>query len=431
MSYRHFNKLVCVVFVVAFLLGTTVLAQDGSLAGTQLTVLIHPTLYGALGGENGLIAEFEEMTGATIEIVTAPIPEHTEKALVEFIAQRGTYDVIAMQTSDMMANFTPFFLPLDDYLAEDAEEMQWDDFIEAMRDWGLVDGQQLGVPFRAGTQMLYYRKDLLEEAGIEVPTTLDELMAAAHALTQDTDGDGTTDIYGFVQRGKAPAEIAHDWLTSFYSAGGDFFDAEGQCGFNSPAGIQATEQWIELYTSGVYPPDVFAWGRDDYITALQQGRAAMGIYVSSYWERLIDPNDSLYADQIGWALPPTNPGVPEGRSRGGGWLFTINRFSEEPDASWELIKYLTSVENHERSAIEFGNGPVRTSTFESEAYQELFPLAADWLIGTGNSVSDPAIDQHAQILEILSVEITAAMQGRKSAEQTMIDVCAEVNNLMS
>src|SRR5690606_8629842 len=130
------------VFVVAFLLGTTVLAQDGSLAGTQLTVLIHPTLYGALGGENGLIAEFEEMTGATIEIVTAPIPEHTEKALVEFIAQRGTYDVIAMQTSDMMANFTPFFLPLDDYLAEDAEEMQWDDFIEAMRDWGLVDGQQ-------------------------------------------------------------------------------------------------------------------------------------------------------------------------------------------------------------------------------------------------------------------------------------------------
>jgi multiple sugar transport system substrate-binding protein len=417
------------VLLLVLSLGGSVLAQD-DLDGVTLTVLIHPTLYGALGGDGGIIAEFEAATGATVEIVTAPIPEHTEKALVEFIAQRGTYDVIAMQNSDMTANFNPFFLPLDDYVARDAEEMQWEDFLPAMRDWGLVDGVQLGVPFRAGTQMLYYRTDLLEAAGVEVPTTLEELIAAAKALTQDTDGDGNTDIYGLVQRGKAPTELAHDWLTSFYAAGGDFLTEDGLCGFDSPAGVQATTEWTDLYQSGVYPPDIFAWGRDDYITAMQQGRAAMGVYLSSYWGRLTDPEDSLFADQIGWAVPPSNPDIPQGRGRGGGWVFVINRFSETPDAAWELLKYVTSPENHLRSAVEFGNGPVRASSFESEAYLELYPLALDWLTSTANSMIDPAIPEQPQILDIISVEVTAAMQGNQTAEETVARICSQANELL-
>lgn len=429
MTHRHKILILFVTFLLLASVGVTV-AQDTSLEGVQITLLIHPTLYGAIGGDGGMVDQFEAATGASVEVVTAPIPEHTERALVEFIAQSGTYDVIAMQNSDMTANFNPFFLPLDDLIARDGESMQWEDFIPAMRDWGLVDGVQLGVPFRAGTQMLYYRADLLEAAGIEVPTTLAELADAARALTQDTDGDGTIDVYGLVQRGKAPTELAHDWLSTFYAAGGDFIADDGTCGFDSAAGVEATQFWMDMYQEGVFPPDIFAWGRDDYISAMQQGRAAMGVFLSSYWNRLADPVDSLVGDQLAWALPPSEEGVPSGRSRGGGWLFVINRFSETPEAAWQFIQYLTEPDNHLRSAVDFGNGPVRISTYESESYLEITPMALDWLESTANSEIDPAIPEQPRILDVISVEITSAMQGGQTAEAAVASICSQVNDLL-
>lgn len=398
------------------------------LSGEELTLLIHPTLFGATGAEEGLVREFEKLTGAKVEVVTAPIPEHTEKALVEFLSSSGRYDVIAMQNSDLTSQFNQYLLPLDDYVARDAEAMEFDDIIPSLVEFGRTEYGLVGIPFRWGTNMLYYRTDLLEAAGLEPPKTLEEFVEAGKAMTKLT-GDPTTSIFGIVQRGKT-VELAHDWLSFYYGAGGEFMTEDGGCGFNSPEAVQTAQMFRDLFQESVLEPDIFAWGRDDYIAAMQQGRAGMGVYVSSYWGRLIDPVDSTVGDKMGWALPPTNPGVPEGRSRSGGWLLTVNRFSESPDASWELVKWLTSKENQLREAVEWANGPVRTSTFESEEYLEMFPLAKGWLTGTANSAVDPAHPAVPQIHEVIATELTAIMNDEKSAEDGMVSLCRQFDRIM-
>lgn len=418
-----------IAIVVATLICGYGLAQK-DLEGVTLTLLIHPTLYAASGGDGGIIAQFKQETGASVRVVTAPIPEHAERAMVEFLARTGRYDVIAMQNSDFTSNFIPHFLPLDEYIARDDAEWDWDDIIAGLAATAHYNGEQLGVPYRWGSSILYYRKDLLEQAGIEPPRTPEELYQAALLLTQDSNGDGQIDVYGFVQRGKAPSELAHDWLHSFYGNGGTFFDEDGSCGFDTPAGIAATRLWADLYQNGVFPPDIFAWGRDDYITAMQQGRAAMGIFIDSYYQRFFGADSVLERDQIGWALAPTAPGVPEGRTRGGGWHLIITRDSSAPDAAWELVKALTSRESQLTMALEYGNGPIRASVYESPAFGETWPQAATILTATANQAQDPAHPAQPRILEIITEEVTAVMRGARSPEAGVARMCQLVDDVL-
>lgn len=90
---------------------------EGEFSGVELALLIHPTLYAATGDDGGLVAEFEEMTGATVEVVTAPIGEHLERSMAEFASGSGRFDVINMQGQDLHADITPFLLDLGPYVA--------------------------------------------------------------------------------------------------------------------------------------------------------------------------------------------------------------------------------------------------------------------------------------------------------------------------
>lgn len=398
---------------------------DGGLPfdGQEITLLMHPTLYGTTGGDGGLVAEFEAETDATVEVVTAPIPEHSEKAMLDFISGRGAYDVINMQSGDMTDEFVQYFLPLNDYIDSAPDEWRWEDIIESLAQGGNRDGVQLGIPYRWGQTLMYYRSDLFEAAGLEPPRTYDELLDVARALTTD-------EVYGYVQRGKAPVEISHDWLTTFYGHGGELILPDGSNGIDSQEAIDAINLWKTLYDEGVFPPDIFAWGRDDYITAMQQGRAAMGGYVGSYYQRFFGDDSTLERDQIGWALMPAQPGVAEGRNRSGGWYLVINKDSEYPDAAWGLVETLTSPEGQLLEAVEHANGPIRESVFASQAYNDTWPQADLMSIATANQVTDPPNGVMPRVHEIIGNAVVAAMRGEKTPEEAVADASAQIGEAL-
>ena len=61
------------------------------------------------------------------------------------------------------------------------------------------DGKLMGIPFVALNSVMFYNKDMFEEAGVtKVPETWEELREAAKKLTQDKDGDGETDQWGMM-----------------------------------------------------------------------------------------------------------------------------------------------------------------------------------------------------------------------------------------
>src|SRR5699024_4643074 len=84
-------------------------------------------------------------------------------------------------------------LPLNDYIAESGYDTSA--FPEAMMECCTVDGNIVALPMNIINYMMYINTDLLDAAGVEIPTTGDELLEAARALTQVAD-DGTIEVLG-------------------------------------------------------------------------------------------------------------------------------------------------------------------------------------------------------------------------------------------
>lgn len=412
----------------ALLAVTGLSAATVAAAQDTLTILIHPTLYAATGGEGGVIDAFTEATGITVNVVTAPTDQLRERAVIEFVGGTGQFDVSTLQDAWMNEEIAAFLEPLQDRLAGSSADYQAGDLISSLVEINTVDGALLALPFRGGTTMLYYRADHLAEVGIEPPTTLEELRAAAAALTRDTDGDGTTDIFGLVQRGIPGFEIAQDFARLLFSNGGSILDETGStCVITQPEGVGAIQLWADLFQAGYMSPDLFAVGRDEQIRQLQTGRASMGIYFSPYYGRLVD---ELEFDQVGWAVSPTAEGVDAGRSLNTLWSLAIDKNSRNKDAAWQLVQWLTNVENQITMAVEYANAPVRESTYVDGAFIDKNPLGAEWLEATAASSFTPSHPRFPEMADVMSIELTAAIEGNKSAEQAAQDMCRQIDRLL-
>ena len=98
----------------------------------------------------------------------------------------------------------------------------------------VIDGTLWGIPFAAGSRFLAYNASLTDK----VPATMEELEQDAIAATKGGN-------YGLIMPGAKHSELS-DFAYYFYSAGGDFFDANGKSSVNSPAGVKALEFMVKL-----------------------------------------------------------------------------------------------------------------------------------------------------------------------------------------
>lgn len=404
-------------------------ASAPALSG-KLTLMIHPTLYDVTGGKGGMIDQFAKDNGIQIEVVTAQTNDIYAKVNVEGVAQSGRFDLYPIQDSWVNPDFVKYLEPLDSYLAGVDASYKPQDLIQTLvkaYKYPQGTGTQYGIPWRVGTAMLYYRKDLLDKAGVAVPKTMDEFYAAAKALTHKT-SDGKTDVYGVAADlypgGSQVLRIAYAYGATLLSP--DW----SSCTMNSAEGVAAVDMMSKIYQNGYVDKESLAWERDPVLAALQQGRAAMSITYSPYWSLLTDPKVGDAAKNMGWAVVPTAPGVPQGRTISDGWAWAIDKNSKNKQTAWAFIKMLTGPEQQLDLALNHANGPIRESVYQSSQYQAKIPPAQDWLKATAASAFRPAHLKYPQMLDIYNAETTSAVRGQKTPKQAMDDACSRINTLL-
>jgi len=156
------------------------------------------------------------------------------------------------------------------------------------------DGHVYAIAYAGGVHALWVRKDLLAKAGLEAPTTYDELLATAKALTQDTNGDGNIDIYG-IGLPVGPDGATGDRFTNFvYENCGDYFDKQGNLVFNKPQVLDAVKRYVEL--TQYAPPDVTGWSWFEGLDAFLSGKVAMHPYGGRLGVRLETANPEMRAN---------------------------------------------------------------------------------------------------------------------------------------
>ncbi len=287
---------------------------------------------------NPLIQKFEaENPGIKIEAERISWDSYNQKLLT---AIAGGYppDVAQVklwwqpQLVDMGA-----LLPLDDYIAAwDGKDDVYDKIWELTK---YSDGHQYYMPLQMVILYLYYRTDMFDELGLEVPTTREEFLDVAQKLTRDTDGDGVVDVYGFGIRG---ARGGHDWWGTFVlSSGAEFFDANGNSGLTTPEAIAANQWFIDLYRKyKVSPPTTPSDGFQEIIANMKSGRTAMTIHHRGSAAGL----DEVLGEKLSAA--PVPMGTVGSWTSFGDEENAVFAATEVPDAAFKWASFLAEAENN-------------------------------------------------------------------------------------
>ena len=240
-----------------------------------------------------------------------------------------------------------WLLNLDSYL-ESCPIPGWPDlFVESMRDAFNYQGSQYAIPYDFATVGVYVNTDLFEEAGLDLPdenTTFEEFQELAIALTQDTDGDGETDVYG-VSNLASPGAGAGGIYWIIKSFGGELFneDITGS-ELNSPESIAAI-QWVAdmIWEHGAHPTaDAVAASGFGGEFFFANGKSAMHFALNDAASRMWE----LIGDSFTWSVVPTPRGVAGHFNNAGGSAFSIPVSAAHPDLSYELIRYTLSNPDH-------------------------------------------------------------------------------------
>ena len=194
------------------------------------------------------------------------------------ISNNNAPDILNIDTFADYAN-EGLLLPVSDYCPEEL----FGDFFPSFIEQSVIDGVCWAVPDLASARALYYNADILEEAGVEVPTTWAELEDVCQAINDTFGGevypwgiDMTTD------EGQA-AFAYYAWGNN-----GGFVDAEGNWAVNSDANVAAVEYAIGLYNKGYTNPNPATQTRYDLQDMFGAGKLAMVIAPNSLPKYIAD-----------------------------------------------------------------------------------------------------------------------------------------------
>lgn len=302
------------------------------------------------------LPEFEKETGIKVKIDSYFEDQLTQKTSVEFASHSDDIDVVMFRPlqDGKMFHKNGYFANLNDYVAK--EKNYTDDFIPAAIG-SVKDGDELfGIPLITETEVLYYRKDLLQKAGLEVPKTLDELAADAKKLNDPKNG-----VAGFVARGQRAAAVTQ--LSSFmYDFGADWMK-DGKATLNTPEAIKAFTYYGDLLRN-YGPKGTLNMSWPEAMAVFTQGKAAFYTDASSLFSNATDPSKSQVADKVGFAPFPAGPDGKSHPYNVTSWALGIGHNSKKKDAAWKFIKWCESKEMVQKMQVA-GNPGARISVWNS------------------------------------------------------------------
>lgn len=359
-------------------------------------------------GEEGKIlpemkADFESKNpGIELSIQAIPWDSADEKLTAAFAGKSGP-DVIQMQTYTISNYISAGALYDLTDLSAQYPSLAPENFFDAAVQTVSVDGKQYGVPWYVDASVLFYRTDILKEAGFEnPPKTWDEMTEMATVLAARGEGQ-----YGF---GLAPAN-AVPGLTYAWQNGGDLF-VDGKATTNTPEFIGAMEFYHSFFANNLTP------GADtDLMQAFIDGSVPMTLQ-EPWVMNTLQGNAEMDGKWATAVLPKQENGL----SYVGGCALVMSGFTKVPDAAATFIAYMAEPENQVKWNELSKTLPANKAAWEDEKLAGNASLDAfrDQL---NEGRTAPPVGNFIPMV----IELTKAMERINVGNEDVATVCDELN----
>ncbi len=413
-SRRQFLKVGGAGLAGAALLGTAACggSEGGGGGSGELVFFTNPDTTGTM---TRLVEQFNERGGdarVTLREGNADTGQRFDQLRTQFQAGQTDIDVILgdiIWTAQLAANGW-----ISDLSNRFTEEMRTD-FLPGSVEAITYDSKAYGMPWFTDTGLLYYRSDLLEDAGFsEPPATWDELKEMAMEVSESENIEN-----GFVFQGANYEGGVCNGLEFIWGHGGEALDPNDptRVVIDSPeavAGLTAERGMVE---DGISPQSVATYREDESAGAFLNGNAVFLRNWPYVYSLVGDEAESeLETGQVGVSELPSGDGGPGFGAVGDQPLY-ISASSENQEAAWEFVRFLAEPEQQKFQAIEGSFLPTLNALYDDEEIREsvpVVPLAQDAL---QNTRPRPVSPYYSDMSLAMSEQFTDCLGGDVSPEE--------------
>lgn len=379
------------------------------------------------------IKSFAEVNPRIKEITVESFPG--TDAMVKYSAAIESGDVpdVTFMSADVYNSFVALgvLTELDDVV--ETVENSYSPIVENVKNNLTIGGHIYSIPLYNNANMLTYRTDIFDEAGIkEPPKTWKELKETCEVLMD------STDLYpfGHAISNSDDSETANQWILR--SFGGRYWDEEGNVIVNSQETIDAINYVVDLYNSGYIPKSAVEWDSSGNNTSYLGEESAMVINLTTLYNSVTSGD---YADTLGkntavcalplgdyqtWKEPGTN-------------MLSIFKDAKYPDLSKELLRFIIDAEWYTSYmdmmypvSVPVYEESTQAGVWESELGQELVKQSTLENMYYGYPCNDVAVaraDAQAQRDFLLSKTLLRVILNGESAEDSVAQLEQELISL--
>jgi len=369
-----------------------------------------------------LVREFErENPDIRVQVQQIPWSAAHEKLLTAYVG--GSAPDIAQLGNTWVAEFSALkaLEPLTTWLAGSAG-VDPASFFSGIWDTNVIDGVSYGIPWYVDTRVLFYRKDVLAEAGYEkMPATWSEWRSAMEAVKRLV---GSENFAIFL-----PANEPTQAIILGLQAGSTLLAEKATRGaFSEPEFQRAFRFYIDIFQDDLAPPVA-----NTEVANLYQefARGYFAMYITGPWNlgefrRQLPPE---MQEKWGTAPLPGPDGGDTGVSLAGGASLVVFRESRHKEEAWRLLEFLSQPEQQLRFYELTGDLPA-----VCEAWEDSTLLADPNIRIFGEQlqrvVATPKIPEWEQIAVRIQVRAEEVIRGVTTQEKALAELDQEVDRIL-
>lgn len=323
-------------------------------------------------------------------------------------AKNPLYDIIDMDvvwTTEFAAN--GWILPLD------ANSFPLRDFLAPAVNTAEYAGRLYAVPFYSNAELLYYRSDILSQAGVSPPRTWAQLEKLASTVAP------RYGLGGYVSQFSDYEGLTVNFASAVQSAGGSILGG-GKVTVDSPQALKALEFLVSGVREGWIPKASLNYEEESSRLAFQSGKA---LFLANWPYVYGDLNTLVMEKKVGVTALPGSQAL-------GGSNLAVSAYSRHQRTALAFIQYATSLASERFMLTDASLPPVWTQLYDDPSLIAEFPYLPVLKQAILAAQPRPEITSYDQASLVISSAVYQALTGQKTPQQALSEMAAQLEQII-
>lgn len=387
---------------------------------------------GTIGNELELTNQLVDLYNSTndnVIVKVIDIPEMANDRLgfynQFFSSQSPELDIFQIDVI-WTADLSEHFVDLYEYGATKLVDKHFPSIVENNE----VDGALTSMPLFTDAGLLYYRTDLIEEYGLTVPKTWNELEEYALIIQEGERKKGNEDFYGYVWQGNSYEGLtcnALEWIVS--NNGGTIVNANGDITINNHNALEMIDK-AASWVGTISPNNITTLNEERTRAIWEKGNAAF-MRNWPYAYSLSNSEDSQVKGNFDVTTLPSGKG--SSASTLGGWQLAVSKYSNNIKEAVDFVFFMTSEEAQKLRAIEGSFPPTIMSLYHDDEVLESVPFFEslyDVFINSFPRPSNITSPYYNDVSTVFYRSIHSVLTGKMSTQAALEQIEVELQKIL-